>query len=204
MQQPPGLCGGTDVSAIWVGIDGIGGSNDVLQGGTEADASCAGGNTSAVFYPWFEWFPAYEYEITNFPIKAGSPLLVVVQASNATTATVIYVNIETQQYTVAPLSAPAGTSLRGNSAEWIVERPSLGTPGTIGTLADFGMALVTSEVAFLSSEIGTNTYDVPGAPGGGRTGYAITMVDSSSATLAYPRPQGTSAQEVDAAGSTIR
>ena len=201
VQQPPGTCSGTDVSAIWVGIDGISGSTDVVQAGTEADTGC---NTTPVVYPWFEWYPDYEYEITNFPVKAGTPLLVVVQATSATAATVSYVNLESRQYTVVGVSAPAGTTLHGNSAEWIVERPSVGTAGTLGTLADFGLAMITSEVAFLSSEVGTGIYDVPGAPGGGRTAYTVTMVDSSGSALAYSRPQGTSAQEVDATGATIR
>ncbi len=204
VQQPPGTCGGTDVSSIWVGIDGINGSDDVLQGGTEADAGCFTGNTSPVFYPWFEWYPDYEYEITNFPIQAGTPILVVVQASSPTVATVIYVNIESRQYTVAGVTAPAGTSLLGNSAEWIVERPSIDAAGTLGTLADFGMALMTSEVAYLSSEIGTGNYDVPGAPGGGRSGYTIIMLDSAGNILASPRPLSTSSMEVDAAGPTVR
>ena len=204
VQQPPGSCGGSDLSAIWVGIDGIGGSNDVLQGGTEADANCANGNTTQSFYPWFEWYPDYEYEITNFPVVAGAPFLVVVQATSATAATVIYVNIKSRGYTVAGVTAPAGTTLKGNSAEWIIERPANEPGNTLGTMADFGMGLRTSEVAFLSSEIGTNTYDVPGAPGGGRVGSNITMIDSVGNTLAYPRPQGTSAQEVDAAGPTIQ
>ena len=204
VQQPPGTCGGTDLSAIWVGIDGIGGSNDVLQGGTEADANCSAGNTTQVFYPWFEWYPDYEYQITNFPVVAGAPFLVVVQATSATTATVVYVNIKSRGYTVAGVSAPAGTTLKGNSAEWVIERPASEPGNTLGTMADFGMILMTSEIAFLSSEIGTNIYDIPGAPGGGRTAYNITMLDSVGNTLAYPRPQGTSAQEVDAAGPTIQ
>ena len=200
VQQPPGTCTTTDLSAIWIGIDGIGGSPDVLQAGTEADANC----TSQVYYPWFEWYPAYGYEITNYPVGPGAPLLVVVQATSATTATVIFVNIESRQYTVAGVTAPAGTTLRGNSVEWIVERPATGSATTLGTLADFGMAMVTSEVAFLSDQLGTSTYDVPGAPGGGRTGYNVTMVDSAGNNLAYPRPDGTSAQEIDAAGTTIK
>ena len=204
VQSPPGICDAQDLSAVWVGIDGIAGSNDVLQGGTEADSSCLGGVNRQTFYPWFEWYPDYEYEITNFPVAAGSPMLVVVQASSATTGTVTYVNVASHAYTVAGVTAPPGTSLHGNSAEWIVERPATGAGNTLATLADYGFVLMTSEVAFLSSQLGTNSYDVPGAPGGGRVGYTITMLDANNNQLAYSRPQGTSAQELDPAGATIR
>jgi hypothetical protein len=193
VQQPVGTCGGTDVSSIWVGIDGLNGaSGDVMQAGTEADASCSNGVTAQNDYPWFEWYPGYEYEITNFPVSPGTSIYVVVQATGATTANATYVNLQTGLYTVAPFSAPAGTVLKGNSAEWIVERPTVNK--TLGTLADFGMAAMTTEVAFLQPYESTFNFNVPGTPGAGQSGDTVTMVDGNGNALANSSPQGPAAQ----------
>ena len=81
VQQAIGTCSGTDVSSIWIGIDGssrTGGSTDVMQAGTEADARCYEGASYPSYYAWFEWYPGDEYEVTNFPISPGQSVLVVV------------------------------------------------------------------------------------------------------------------------------
>jgi hypothetical protein len=55
-QQAFGTCSGTDYAGEWVGIDGF--SNvRVFQAGSEADAACSGGTTTADYYPWVEWLP---------------------------------------------------------------------------------------------------------------------------------------------------
>jgi len=201
VQQAIGTCTSVDVSATWVGLDGTGGSSDVLQAGTEADAYCSRGVASANYYAWFEWYPANEYEITNFAVYPGAPVFVVLQATSATTGTATFVNLQSNQYTTVGLSAPSGTTLKGNSAEWIVERPSTGNNNVTGTLADYGMIWLSSEVAYLASELNTGNYDVPGAPGAGRTGYTLTMTDNYGQVLATPYPQGTSAEDLGVSGS---
>jgi hypothetical protein len=201
VQQAIGTCSGTDVSSTWIGIDGSNGSSDVLQAGTEADATCTNGQTSASYYPWFEWYPGDEYELTNFAVYAGAPVFVVVQAYNANTASATFVNLQSNQYTTVGISAPSGTVLQGNTVEWIVERPSVGKSAKLGNLADYGMIWMSSEVAYLQSEIGGSVYDVPGNPGGGRAGYSYTMVDTSGNTLATSFAQGTSAQDLNVSGS---
>ena len=200
VQQPPGSCGGTDVSAAWVGIDGAAASSaDVLQAGTEADTGCSNGITTQNYYPWFEWYPAYEYEITNFTMYRGASVFVVVQATGSTTANVTFVNLQNDSYTVAKVTAPAGTSLKGSSAEWIIERPTVNN--TLGTLADFGLTQMSSEVAYVASQINTGNYDVPGSPKGGRVGYMINMVDENGNPLATSSPLGTFAQVVSVQGA---
>ncbi len=199
VQQAIGSCSGTDVSSMWVGIDGASNSNDVLQAGTEADVSCSNGYYQPSYYAWFEWYPDYEYEITNFPVAPGESLLVVVQATSATTANATFVDVQSNQYTVVGFSAPAGTKLIGNSAEWIVERPSINN--TVGSLANYGLVWMTSEVAFLDNDLNTNTYDIAGTGGSGRTPYVLDMVDSNGNPLANAFPQGASAEYWNVAGS---
>jgi hypothetical protein len=184
---------------MWVGIDGATGSTDVLQAGTEADVSCSNGYYQPSYYAWFEWYPDYEYEITNFPVAPGESLLVVVQATSPTTANVTFVDVQSNQYTVVGFSAPAGTRLTGNSAEWIVERPSINN--TIGNLANYGLVWMTSEVAFLDNNLNTNTYDVAGTGGAGRNPYVVTMLDANGNPLANAFPQGVSAEYWNVAGT---
>jgi hypothetical protein len=199
VQQAIGTCGGTDVSAMWVGIDGAGSSSDVLQAGTEQDAYCGNGYTQSSYYAWFEWYPNYEYEITNFPVAPGATMLVVVQATSATTATAVFVDVQSNQFTVVGFGAPAGTRLTGNSAEWIVERPNVNN--TPGNLADYGQAWMSAEVAFLDNELNTNTYDVAATGGPGRTPYVLEMLDANGNPLSTAHPQGTSAEYWNVTGS---
>ncbi len=199
VQEAIGTCGSTDVSSVWVGIDGSSNSKDVMQAGTEADVTCSGGNNYPSYYAWFEWYPGDEYEITNFPVAPGEAMLVVVQATSATTANATFVDLQSNQYTVIGFAAPAGTSLKGDSAEWIVERPSINN--VLGHLADYGMVWISSEVAYLRSELNTNSYDVAGTGAPGRTPYALTMVDSNGNSLAYTNLEGSSAQVLAVTGS---
>ena len=199
VQQAIGTCGGTDVSSMWVGIDGASSSSDVLQAGTEADVSCGGGYYQPSYYAWFEWYPNYEYEITNFPVAPGESVFVVVQATSATTPNAIFVDLQSGQYTAVGFSAPAGTRLVGDSAEWIVERPSINN--ALGRLADYGLAWMSSEVAFLDGNVATGTYDVAGTGGAGRTPYVLNMVDSNGNPLADALPQGPSAEVFNVTGS---
>ncbi len=201
-QQAEGACSGTDYSATWVGIDGTYGSTDVMQAGTEADATCSGNVTGQNIYAWFEWYPADGYEITNFPVAVGGSVFVVVQASGPESGTATFVNLQTGAYTSVGLSPPAGTSLRGNVAEFIVERPSINNTKTLGTLSDFGEIPMESEIGYLLNQINTPYYSTPGAPEAGQTGDTVTMQNGSGVTIATTVPQGPSAQLVQVAGPT--
>jgi hypothetical protein len=199
VQQAIGTCGGTDVSAIWVGIDGTGGSSDVAQAGTEADASCSGGVNRPSYYAWFEWYPGDEYEVSNFPIAPGESVLVVVQATSATTANATFVDVQSNQYTVLGFAAPSGTTLVGDSAEWIVERPTIGK--SLGKLADYGLIWMSSEIAYMQDELNTGSYDLGGVGGPGRTPVTLNMIDDNGNPLSNAFPQGPSAQYFNVVGS---
>jgi len=122
------------VSSQWVGIDGYSNA-DVLQAGTEADAYCNPDfGPSTLYFAWFEWYP-YGESRTSLQVSPGDDMYVNVWDTSATTG---YAYIENQNTGVAQeyyLTAPSGTRLIGNTAEWIVEATSNG--GVVGTLADY-------------------------------------------------------------------
>ena len=71
----------------------------------------------------------------------------------------------------------------------------------LGKLADYGLAWISSEVAFLDDELDTGTYDVAGTGGPGRTPYTLTMVDNNGDPLSESLPQGPTAQVLNVTGS---
>ncbi len=199
VQQAVGTCSGTDVSAIWVGLDGARGvSSDVLQAGTEGDVGCVNGNPAPNIYPWFEWYPDYSYEITNFPLAVGSSVFVSVQATSATTGTAMIVNLQTGAYTTTPITPPAGTQLIGNSAEWIMERPTLEND-QLGTLSDFGVAMMCYELA---QAVGVSGSVSPGMPGAGQGSYLVTMLNNFNQTIAGTAAMGPTGQAFSVQGPT--
>jgi hypothetical protein len=123
----------------WVGIDGDN-SSDVFQAGALNYVQNDGPNNPIrQLYAWWEWFPNVIVEISNFNINTGDLLAIILcssQGLGSTTGTVYMTNITTGHSTNVAMSAPGGTTLVGNSAEWIVEAPHLG--GSPSTLADYG------------------------------------------------------------------
>src|SRR5204863_8625146 len=73
--------------ASWIGIDGDG-SGDVCQIGIECEVYRSGASVSRNIYPWWEWFPLSEVQITNFPVSPGDmvTMLLCTTGANATTA----------------------------------------------------------------------------------------------------------------------
>ncbi len=136
--------------ANWIGIDGDG-SGDVCQAGVECEVFQSGPITIRNIYPWWEWYPAGEVQITNLGINPGdmvTMLLCTNQAAGSTYATLFFTNRTTGASTSFSFNAPAGTQLVGNSAEWIVEAPTVG--GAQSAIADYG------EVFFNVCEAVTN------------------------------------------------
>ena len=121
-------------SSFWIGIDGDG-SADVFQAGVECDASAAGGEARSV-YAWWEWYPEYEMQITNFPVTQGDALSCFLSVTSKTSGTVLLSNLTTGTSTTFKITAPTGTTLAGNCAEWIAERPMVN--GTLSKLPSYG------------------------------------------------------------------
>jgi Peptidase A4 family len=153
--------------ASWIGIDGDG-SGDVFQAGVQSEVYASGSSVTPIYYAWWEWFPAYEVEITNFPVSPGdmmTMLLCSAQGAGSTTGTVYWTNITTGATTNATLTAPSGTQLIGNCAEWIVEGN--------GPLPDYG------EVFFSVCEAVTNQNTTVN----GGTGNNINMTNADEQVI---------------------
>jgi hypothetical protein len=129
----------------WVGIDGDK-SGDVLQAGVDCEAQNTSSGIATDILPWFEWFPENEIQITNLPVSAGDLFFCLIVSTSSTGANVILSNMTTNLTTALEVTAPTGTTLVGNCAEWIVELPE--APDV--QLANYG------SVTFLEAYSGTN------------------------------------------------
>jgi hypothetical protein len=156
-------------SSSWVGIDGWG-SPDVLQAGTESSLV----NGTKKVYAWWEWYPDFEVAIANFPVSAGDTMFCLICATSSTTASIWLTNDSTDQQVSFAVTAPAGTVLHGNCAEWIVETPTVG--GSPTTLPDYGV------VYFDDAQAMANTAGWVG----GNTGTPITLINSAGTALSTP------------------
>jgi len=182
-EQAFGVCNKAwDYGSAWVGIDGDG-SNDVLQAGVEFDASCSP-PTAPSYSAWYEWFPYSETQVTNLPVSAGDDMLVIVWATSATSGHAYIVNYNTKKLVTLNFTAPPGTSLVGNCAEWIVERP--GVNGALATLTNYIATYFSAGYAY--NNVPGNQY-VPGSPGA----TLYTMLDNNGKPISFPTLLGTTA-----------
>ena len=85
-------------------------------------------------------------------------------------------NYSTGQVVEYQLTAPSGTSLVGNSVEWIVERPTVG--GGLATLTNYIDSAWPNGIA-LNYQTATPTYQYQGQTPAAGTLNVITMVDNN-------------------------
>jgi Peptidase A4 family len=190
-RQPFNVCtGGWDYSVSWVGIDGWN-SPDVLQAGFEADAYCDGSTTATYYSPWYEWFPNSWTNITNLSIAPGDEYFVEVWSTSSTQGYAYLVNENTDQAVEIGFKAPSGTTLKGNSAEWIVERP--GINGSLSTLTNYvdDPFWDAYAVTFSDSVIDPSS----------STSDPVTGLDSKGVADSYPTLLGPSAFLMQTTGS---
>jgi Peptidase A4 family len=145
---PPAFDGATYYSSFWIGIDGDN-SPDVFQAGVECEASAVGGVVKQNIYLWWEWYPENEVQITNFPVESGQTCTLSVTSNSS--GNVFLKNLSTGVATAFQVTAPTGTLLIGNCAEWIAERPEVG--GSITKLADYGTMSFSSAAAKTSLNV---------------------------------------------------
>jgi hypothetical protein len=158
--------------ANWIGIDGSR-SSDVCQMGIACNAYRSGTSITRNIYPWWEWYPLPEVAITNFTVNPGdmvTALLCAGPGAGATSAIAVFTNRTTGDSTSVGFNAPDGTTLVGNSAEWVVEAPTVG--GQQSSMADYG------EVFFSVCEAFLGTIFNGGTTVNGGTGDNINMQDS--------------------------
>ena len=185
-QQAFGTCTGTVYSSTWVGMDGNNNGADIVQSGTESDASCSNGNTFADYYAWYEWYPANTIEIRNFPVLPGDDIGVQAGVSNPTTASIFMANETTNQYFTVQMNAPAGIKFIGNSAEWIVERPEVNKQTS--NLANYVTDWISNMIALLDN--GSNTLEFGGIGGPGVSPVLVEMTDKNGNALSVPTNLG--------------
>ena len=182
-RQAFGACtGGWDFGSSWVGIDGWG-SGDVLQAGVEFDAYCLIGITSQYYSAWYEWYPYGEVRISNLAIAPGDEYFVEVWHTSSTQGYAYLVNENTNQAVSIGFTAPSGTHLVGNSAEWITERPGVG--GGLATLTNYIADPYWSSFAVTESSVVTDPSSA--------SSYPITMLDNAGHPISYPTLLGPSA-----------
>jgi hypothetical protein len=153
--QPAIKCTGpSDINKFtsnWVGLDGYT-NGTVEQDGTFAWCTPRSGGTAAVYWAWYEMYPANA--VLAFRVRPGDVMQTSVNFANkAFTLTVSDVSSGKS----ATVSATCSSCKRA-SAEWIVERPALctnsGTKCFITALADFRTTAMAGDVAKAGSVSG--------------------------------------------------
>ncbi|MGA7315489.1 MAG: G1 family glutamic endopeptidase [Silvibacterium sp.] len=190
-RQAYGNCDGTwDYSITWVGIDGWS-SHDVLQAGSEADAYCSGSTTNTLYSAWYEWFPYNWTRISSLPIAPGDDLFVEVWNTSSTAGHAYLLNYNTDRYVMVNFSAPPGTQLVGNSAEWVVERPII--DGSYATLTNYVSDYFSDAYAY---NFGASAVDL-----GSAGSFPVTMLDNNGHPISYPTQLGVNAVWIQDEGS---
>jgi hypothetical protein len=107
-------------ASSWIGIDGDDVSGDVLQAGCDADVMISGGTTQYQFNPWWEWYPAGSYWITNKPTSAADEyfcwiqcLSLLIGSANANSALILVGNTTKGLLMPFVATAPFDITLRG-------------------------------------------------------------------------------------------
>lgn len=125
--------GGTQSSSAWVGIDGDSCASGLLQAGIDFTVDASG---DVSYDAWYEWYPDYAYDFSNFDVNAGDVIQVDITATSTTKGTVKLTNVSTGQAVSQTLTAPSGSVLCRQNAEWIVEDFEQG--GSLVALSNFG------------------------------------------------------------------
>jgi hypothetical protein len=144
VQQRSGCSGGWEFASAQNGIDGFG-SPDMLQAGVEFGAYCSGATRATYYSAWYEWYPYGAVSIGGFPVAPGDTIFVEVWHTSPTQGYAYLVNTNTNQAVEVGFTAYPGYSLRGNSAEWIVQDP--------GALINFGSIPFWSAMAYTESYV---------------------------------------------------
>ncbi|KAJ3892253.1 glutamic protease [Lentinula edodes] len=143
----PSPTGSDGAASAWVGIDGDTSSQSILQAGV--DFKISGGKVS--YDSWYEWYPNYAYDFSNFAISAGNTITITVHSTSSTTGTVTLTNKSTGKSVSQSLTAPSSSAaLKGQNAEWIVE--DYEQNGSLVTFANFGTVTFSGASASTSSK----------------------------------------------------
>ena len=189
--KPPTLTstcpgGGYAISSTWIGIDGIT-SPDVFQAGVDNAVYCSNFINQTQTQVWYEWYPNPATVITNISASPGDSVFVQIWATSTTVGHMYFINYTTNKSISITFNAPAGTTLKGDSAEWIVEVPEVSTTPTSktfvpATLPNFGQQFMTDAYAALKDPTNGNIVPTTGmtiGATGNSTLTSINLVDST-------------------------
>jgi hypothetical protein len=160
--EPPGA----QTVGFWVGIDGYG-NGQVLQAGTAATVS----GTTVQYWVWTEWYPLLAIQVTNFPIKPGDYITVLVCAPEPNHGFCSMLNKTTNQATSIGINNPPNITSIGATAEWIVEGISSVLP-VFSTMVFHNVSAGTKDHSFNAS--GGIITEITGASGNDLTAVTIT------------------------------
>ena len=111
-KKPTGGSSTTQYAAsAWVGIDGDTCSSAILQ--TGVDFLIQGSSVS--FDAWYEWYPDYAYDFSNFPVKAGDQIKMTVTATSTGGGSAVLQNLSTGKSVTKTFS--------GESNKWVILQP---------------------------------------------------------------------------------
>jgi hypothetical protein len=165
-------------SAFWVGIDGYN-SATVEQTGTIG--YCSG--TSALYYAWYEFYPAGSVEITSVPVSPGNRISAEVSYNGTEFTTTIRNETTGTSYSKSARVRGAARS----SAEWIAEAPCCTSSGGILPLSDFGTTSFGEDYTDITdTNFATETSTSGAISAFGSDVQEIIMVSSSGADEAVP------------------
>ena len=131
-------------TVFWVGFDGYN-NGTVEQAGTAAQ--CSTGSTPTVtYYAWWEMYPTNTIQVMPLTIKPGDTIQATVTYSASTKNYTMTVLDKTSAKSYNKVAACAsGLTCARQSAEWIVERPSLN--GAYTPLANWSTMSLTNNQA---------------------------------------------------------
>ncbi|KAJ4467224.1 peptidase A4 family-domain-containing protein [Lentinula aciculospora] len=139
---------GDGAMSAWIGIDGGPNAPEVIL---QTGVDCYSISGVQYSFAWFEWYPQYAFEFTNFFVSAGHTIALRVQAVNSTAGIVTLTNESTGQAVSEEVLAPDdNAALLGETAEWIVE--DFEQDDELVPFASFGEVQFTDAAAFTGVE----------------------------------------------------
>jgi hypothetical protein len=149
--------------SCWVGIDGTD-NVEVFQAGVTCIATSSGAGTFRDVYAWWEWYPALEMKLMNFPVSFGDSLAFYLFVDSRSSGNGYVYNTTANLQTGFHLTPPGTQRLEYISAEWIVERPQVNEK--LVPMARYGTVVFDNALASnkngqdFSAAAGSVTYDM--------------------------------------------
>ncbi len=181
----------SDHSSFWVGLDGSNGSSDVVQDGTDSDTLTAFWVQTSSYDAWIEWYPLSSESVSNFPVSPGDDIHAWTwmrdpagnwdSAAKSTVGWFYMWNATQNYYVYWSINEPGGTTFQGNTAEWVLERPTV--DGSLSSLANYSYAQLSNALAYDVAG-GSHLYNGDSTDNSSR----LTMTGNNNAALSTVAP----------------